>query len=70
MRVKIEVEFDVHSDEDGLTEKYAQEAAEMAVYHHLAFTKHGDYANEEIEQHVDGFGKCTISIPTDRPKGE
>lgn len=65
MRIKIEVEFEVTSDEEGLTEDEARDAAEMAVFHNLAFTNNGEDVTDQVTQHVDGFGECEISIPTD-----
>ena len=65
MRVKIEVEFEVKSDEEGLTEGEAKQAAELAAYHNLAFTDDNSRVKEEVCHHVDGFGHCEVSIPTD-----
>lgn len=64
MRVKIEVEFEVTTKEEDMTEQDAKCVAEMAALHNLVFTDNGqDIARKPVKHHVDGFGVCMVSIP-------
>lgn len=64
MRVSVNVEFDVQSDEL-LDEKTAKKAAESAVYHYMAFTEDGIRINKTgtVFVNVDGHGECEVSFP-------
>jgi len=65
MKVKILCEFEVTSDEeDELTEDVAKSAAEQAAFDFLAFvTVSGRNTDvDSVKVHVDGFGKCDVSI--------
>lgn len=74
MQVKIEVQFEVESAEpdDGeteLTEQVAKDAAASAAFDFLSFcTVSGvNTDTEEVEVHVDGFGKCKVRLSQDEP---
>lgn len=64
MKVKILCEFEVTcDDEDELSEDVAK-AAEQAAYDYLSFVEISGRSTdvESVTVHVDGFGKCTVSI--------
>ena len=61
MRVSVNVEFEVSSDEK-LDRTTAETAAESAIYHYLALTKNGSLVCEEVSLHVDGHGWCRVKL--------
>lgn len=75
MQVKILVQFEVETDETDegepleLTEQVAKNAAEQAAFDFLSFcTVSGvNTDTEEVEVHVDGFGKCKVRLSNDEP---
>jgi hypothetical protein len=70
MQVKIEVQFEVETDEDDeLTEQQAKDAASLAAFHHLTLIEVSGVTTdtEEVEVHVDGFGKCRVRLSNDEP---
>ena len=72
MKVKIAIEFEVEPADDDccdeLTENEAKSAASVAAYDYLSLVKVSGYSgdSESVEVHVDGFGKCRVSIGQDR----
>lgn len=70
MLVSIPVAFEVESlendDENELTQKIAASAADLAAFNFLSFTKVSGITpdSDEVEVHVDGFGKCKVRIAT------
>lgn len=64
MRVQILVTFEVESDQDGLDEKTAKEAAEKAAFDYLSLVTISG-VNTDVESvvvHVDGFGECSVAL--------
>ena len=67
MIVTIPVEFNVESLEDEeITVEQAKDAAVTAAYDYLTFCEIGGYSTdtESVEIHVEGFGKCSVSLET------
>jgi hypothetical protein len=64
MKTKILVEFDVQDVED---EAVAKAAASLAAYHFLTFCTVSDMNTDtdEVEVHVDGYGKCKVRLGED-----
>lgn len=64
MRVKIPVEFEVETDEADFEERHAKDAAAQAAFDYLSFcTVSGvNTDTDEVEVHVDGFGKCKVRL--------
>lgn len=66
MKVTIPIEFEVtaRTEGDELTEGVVKIAAELAVYHFLAFVMVSGQTSdvENVEVHVDGFGSCIVSL--------
>ena len=66
MKVRIRVEFEVEpvDDHEGFDVKVARGAASQAAYDFLSLSDDTGYAGdtESVEVHVDGFGKCRVSI--------
>lgn len=71
MKVSIQVAFEVESDEGGLDEIIARSAAEQASFDFLSFcTVSGvNTDTDEVEVHVDGFGKCRVRLGKDESGG-
>jgi hypothetical protein len=70
MKVTIPVSFEVETGEDDeLTEQVAKSAAGQASFDFLSFcTVSGvNTDTEEVEVHVDGFGKCKVKLTNDNP---
>lgn len=67
MRVRILVEFDVQPlEDDELTENDAKAAASHAAWNYLALEKTAGYDGvESVNVHVDGYGKCRVSLGED-----
>lgn len=72
MKVKILIEFEVESLEDEaefgeLTEETAKVAAGQAAFDYLSFVRISGHTSscDEVEVHVDGFGKCSVKIGED-----
>ena len=63
MKVKILIEFDVDTDEEGV----AKAAASQAAYDYLTFcTVSGvNTDTDEVTVHVDGYGECTVRLGED-----
>ena len=66
MQVSIPVEFLVTAD-DELDEDVARQAAEQAAFDYLAFVKVSGHSSdtETVRVHVDGFGKCDVTLAED-----
>lgn len=66
MKVKIQVEFEIEAiecdEDDELSENVAKSAASLAAWHNLVFTSNGRNVVEQVEVHVDGFGKCQVKV--------
>ena len=67
MIVRIPVEFEVNSEEEGLDKQTAESAAEQAAFDFLSFcTVSGvNTDTDEVEVHVDGHGKCQVRLTND-----
>ena len=64
MKVKVQVAFVVESDE--LLEVHdAQYAAKQAVFHNLALVDMAGQMMPAVDVHVDGVGKCEVSLLED-----
>ena len=63
MRVKIGIEFEVDTDDEGV----AKSAASQAAYDHLAFIEISGYSSdtETVEVQVDGHGKVKVKLGQD-----
>ena len=68
MKVRILIEFDVESledeeeDEDEFTENVAKGAASQAAWDHLTLSRNGVNLADDVEVHVDGFGRCRVKV--------
>lgn len=64
MKVKILIEFDVHSRvyTRELTEAQAKSAASEAAWQHLTFTETGANPIDAVTVHVDGYGECEVRV--------
>lgn len=64
MKVSVPIDFEVESDEGEVDREIAEVAAFQASYDYLSFTKISGYStdSEEVEVHIDGFGKCRVRL--------
>lgn len=67
MIVRIPVEFEVNSEEEGLDKQTAESAAEQAAFDYLSLVEISGYSTDtdEVEVHVDGHGKCQVRLTND-----
>ena len=67
MKVKILCEFEVESDEGGLTPEVAKSAASSAAWNYLTLIECSGYGTDTqaVTVHVDGFGECRVSLGDD-----
>lgn len=61
MKIKIQVEFEVNTDNENI----ALGAASMAAWNHLCLSMWGQALADEVVVFVDGFGEFTVKMGED-----